>query len=82
MNQRISCNLHDYIEIACMYGYRVKLTLRNQQVLEGTAIDTMTSEDKREYLVIDSGQTQHIELNQLRKLNVLTPNAQFTEVTF
>ena len=83
MNQTtVSCDLHDYIEIACMYGYRVKLTLKDRQVLDGKAVDILTSTDKREYLVIDNGKQQNIELNQLKKLNVLTPNAQFTEVTF
>ena len=83
MNQTtVSCDLHDYIEIACMYGYRVKLTLKDRQVLDGKAVDILTSTDKREYVVIDNGKRQNIELNQLKKLNVLTPNAQFTEVTF
>jgi len=83
MNQStLSCDLHDYIEIACMYRYSVKLTLKDHQVLEGNAVDTLTSTDKREYLVIDNGKKQNIELNQLKKLNVLTPHAQFTEVTF
>lgn len=78
----MSCDLHDYLEIACMYGYSVKLTLRDNQTLEGKALDTMTSADKREYLVIDTGQKQQIELGQLKKLQVLTPNAKFTEVVF
>lgn len=78
----ISCDLHDYIEIACLYGYQVKLTFKDQQTLEGKAIDTLTSAEKREYLIIDNGQKQQIELDRLKKLQVLTPNAQFTEVIF
>lgn len=78
----MSCDLHDYLEIACMYRYSVKLTLRDHQTLEGTTLDTMTGADKREYLVIDTGEKQQIELGQLKKLQVLTPNAQFTEVVF
>ena len=35
----ISCELHDFLEIACLYGYRVKLTLKDQQIIEGNAID-------------------------------------------
>ena len=76
------CDLHDYLEIACMYGYQVRLTLNNLQILEGKAIDTLTTTDKREYLVIDNGQKQQIELNQLKKMQVLTANARFTEVDF
>ena len=62
----ISCELHDYLEIACMYGYRVKLTIKGHQTIEGKAIDTLTTAEKREYLVIDNGhEQQQIELNQL-----------------
>jgi Rho-binding antiterminator len=87
MNQPIiSCDLHDYLEVACMYGYQVQLTLNDQQIIEGKAIDTMTTEDKREFLVIDidhgHGPKKQIELNQIRKMQVLTPNAKFSEVTF
>ncbi|MGY6276891.1 Rho-binding antiterminator [Methylomonas sp. MgM2] len=78
----ISCELHDYIEIACLYGYRLRLILRNQDVLEGKALDTKTDAEKREYLVMDTGQKQQIELNQIKRLQVLTPGAGFDEVIF
>lgn len=79
----ISCELHDYLEIACMYGYRVRLTIKNHQTIEGKAIDTVTTAEKREYLVIDNGHKKHeVELNQLVKMEVLTPNAKFKKVSF
>lgn len=78
----VSCEQHDYIEIACLYKYRVKLTLKDRSTVEGTALDTLTDSDKREYLLIDNGQTRQIELNQLHKMRVLTANAQFSEVAF
>jgi Rho-binding antiterminator len=78
----ISCALHDYLEIACLYGYQIRLTLKDNQTVEGKAIDTLTTAEKREYLLIDNGQKQQIELAELKKLQVLTPHAQFTEVVF
>lgn len=78
----ISCNLHDYVEIVCLYRYQVKLTLRDLQTIEGTAVDIRNNADKSEYLLVDTGHMQQIELNQLKKLQVLTPNARFTEVVF
>lgn len=78
----ISCELHDYIEIACMHGYRVKLTLRDGQTVEGKALDTLTTADKREYLVIDNGQKEHVELNRIAKMKAITPHAVFTDVSF
>lgn len=62
-----------------MYGYQVRLTLKDQQTLEGKAIDTMTGAEKREYLIVGDSQ---VELNRIEKLQVLTPNAKFSEVTF
>lgn len=81
--QLIECELHDYIEVACMYGYQVRLILKDQQVLEGKAKDIVTTAEKREYLLIDSDEgSQQVELVQLEKLQVLTPNAKFKEVVF
>ena len=79
----LSCELHDYLEIACLYGYRVRLMLKNNQSIEGKAVDTLSTAEKREYLVIDTGQgQQRIELNQLVKMQVLTTNAKFKDVYF
>ena len=84
MNQcTISCELHDYLEIACLYGYRVKLTLKDNRIIEGKAIDVLTTAEKQEYLIIDNGREQRqIESNQLSKMQVLTANAKFKEVAF
>ena len=78
----ISCELHDFVEVACMYGYQLKLILKNNQIVVGKAIDIVSSPEKRECLVIDSDSRQHIELTQLAKMQVLTPNAKFSEVIF
>lgn len=80
----ISCELHDFVEVACMYGYQLKLILKNNQIVEGKAIDIVNSPEKHECLVIDSDPDprQQIELTQLAKMQVLTPNAKFSEVIF
>ena len=78
----ISCELHDFVEVACMYGYQLKLTLKNNQIIEGKAIDIINSPERRECLVIDNDSRQQIELTQLARMQVLTPNAKFNEVVF
>lgn len=78
----ISCEQHDFVEVACMYRYRLKLVLKNKQMIEGTAIDIVNSSEKQEYLVIDSDSRLQIELTQLAKMEVLTTNAKFSEVIF
>ena len=78
----ISCDLHDFEEVACMYGYQLKLILKNDQIIEGKAIDIVNSPEKNECLVIDSDTRQQVELIRLAKMEVLTPNAKFSEVIF
>ncbi|MCQ8118661.1 Rho-binding antiterminator [Methylomonas rosea] len=78
---RIACDLHDYIEIACLYGYQVRLTLNDKRIVEGRALNIVT-EEKREVLLLDHNPAEKITLDQLAKLQVLTPNARFTEVIF
>jgi Rho-binding antiterminator len=82
-HRTLSCELHDYLELACLYGYRVRLTLKNHQSIEGKALDALSTAEKREYLVIDTGHgQQRIELNKLAKMQALTPNAKFKDVYF
>lgn len=78
----ISCELHDYIEIACLHGYQLKLKLRDGQTLTGRAVDTLVTSEKREFLLIDDGQKRQVELNQIEKMVTLSPYAAFKEVIF
>lgn len=82
-NHLISCELHDYIEVACMYGYQVRLILKDQSTVEGKAKDIMIDAEKREFLLLetDSG-SQQVELISLDRLQVLTAGARFIEVVF
>jgi len=77
----ISCELHDFVEVACMYGYQLRLILKSGDTIEGKAVD-IESVDKRELLVIDNGGKQQVDLMTLAKMEVLTPNAKFSEVVF
>jgi Rho-binding antiterminator len=78
----ISCELHDFVEVACMYRYQLKLCLKNNQIIKGKAIDIVNSSEGRECLVIDGDSRQQVELTQIAKMDVLTPNAKFHEVVF
>jgi len=77
----ISCELHDFVEVACMYGYQLRLIQKDGVGIEGKAID-IVSADGRELLVIDNGARQQIDLTTLAKMQVLTVNAKFNEVVF
>jgi Rho-binding antiterminator len=86
----ISCDDYDYLEIACLYAYEVKLQLKSGETVEGKAITTGINEHKQEYLLIESqvqeeansSSKQQVLLSQLSAMDVLTPNAKFRSVVF
>ena len=80
----IACELFDYIEIACMFGYRVTLTLEDNSELIGIPDTTRTTKEKQELLVfkVEGGSPIEIDTQRLKKMRVLTPGARFEEVTF
>lgn len=78
----ISCDLHDYIEIACMHRYQIKIKLKGGQAVTGVAVDTSVTPDKKEYLIIENGEKQSIELNLIAKIEALSPGAVFKEIDF
>ncbi|WP_457749238.1 Rho-binding antiterminator [Sulfurimonas sp.] len=59
----ISCQHYDYIEIACMYHYTIKLTMKSGAVVEGKAVDTARDTNHQECIKID--------VNNVKKLIVL-----------
>jgi len=79
----ISCALHDYIEIACLYRYRVKLQLSSGRSVTGEAVSTETSADKKEYLLLDgNAQSLRIELSGIQSMQALTANPHFDIIRF
>ena len=84
------CDLHDYLELACMYRYLVRVTLKNGVCYTGIAIDIRTLKDnstKTEVLMLENHQRDvnfdgTVSTHQLQKLEVLTENAKFSEVMF
>lgn len=79
----LTCQQYDYIEIACMYRYPVKLVARNGEEISGTAIDTERNEHKQECIRIDTeGQSTLVVLDSLSKMEVLTANPNFQQVFF
>ena len=93
--QPLSCDLHDYIEIACLYSYALKLTLTDSTVINAVAIDTKTS-NKQEFIVVkdvkvESGTPEwtdrehslvEIPLKSLDKIEALSLNAKFGVIKF
>lgn len=70
MTKIISCAAHDHIEIACMRGSEVILTLHDGQIIYGQAKDTVT-ESKIEYIVLKvKHQDERINLLDINTLKI------------
>ncbi len=78
----ISCEKHDYIEIACTYRLRVELIFKHGGRLSGIAQDTTLNPDREECLELlnDSGEPVLVVLDQLSRMRALIDNPYLGEI--
>lgn len=77
----LACDRHDYLEIACLFGYRLRIELEDGSWLEGRAVDTRTLPNKEEVLLVQvAGATRQLRQDQLRAITPLTPGARFGRI--
>ncbi|WP_161867510.1 MULTISPECIES: Rho-binding antiterminator [Pseudomonas] len=79
--QPLNCDLHDYLEIACMHGYRLHIERLDGSNFEARALTTRTAASKEEFLLVqgDAGQ-QELRLDQLKAITPLNAGASFGRV--
>ena len=79
----LSCDLHDYIEIACLYQYPVRITLKSGVVLEGKAADTVWNQGKQECVKIVVGDNSILlPLDSISSMQAKVSNPHFDQVSF
>lgn len=79
----ISCSDYDYVEIVCLFHYPIKLTLKNGEVEEGIAKDTVRNADKAECIAIDTQSgVKQVVLDAVASLEVTVENPHFSRVSF
>lgn len=79
----ISCDLHDKVEIACMFRYPVNVVLKTGFKLTGTAVDTQSNDAHEECIKLDIDKDSVlVELNSIRKVEVRVDNPHFRSVDF
>ena len=84
----ISCDLHDYIEIACMYRLPIELQLKDGATQQGTAMDIKKNTSGEECLLLSSDQTDSsaesslVVLDQIKTMCALVSNPHFNVVNF
>jgi len=75
----MNCDLYDYLEIACMHGYRLKVELVDGQTFEGKPLTTRTAPSKEEFLLFADGLAE-VRLDQLAAITPLDAGASFGRI--
>jgi len=84
----ISCDLHDYIEIACMYRLPIELQLKDGVTQQGIAMDIAKNANGEECLLLSSDQTDSsaesslVVLDQIKTMRALVSTPHFDVVNF
>ncbi|MDV7104619.1 Rho-binding antiterminator [Vibrio sp. TH_r3] len=79
----ITCQEYDYVEVACLYRYPVRLTMKSGEILQGIALDTSRNENRKECIKISRNEIDMlIELDSIFKLQILADNPNFSEIIF
>ncbi len=83
MPDPIACDLYDYIEIACLYHYDVRLQLCDGSLICGKACTTVILADKVEAIQLSQDNALvAVPLHTLAHMQVTTPNAKFQRINF
>jgi Rho-binding antiterminator len=86
MPKYIKCELHDYIEMVCLFSYELQVKLMTGDEIIGFAVTTVMAKDKEEYLVLKrespTNTNKQLLLNNISSITVLTENARFQFVNF
>jgi len=77
----IPCEHYDYLELACLRGYQLKIELIDGTQYQGQAITTQTRADKTEWLVIQQQQNkQSLRLDHIVAITPVDVHAEFGRV--
>ncbi|MEK1904722.1 MAG: Rho-binding antiterminator [Pseudomonas sp.] len=79
--QPLDCDLHDYLEIACLYDYRLRVEQVDGVAFDAQALTTRTTAAKEEFLVLlrDDGPAE-VRLDQLLAITPLNANSRFGRI--
>lgn len=79
--QPLSCDLHDYLEIACTYHYRLHIELIDGTRFDAEAVTTRTDPGKEEFFCVKANdELREIRLDALRAITPLDDCAKFGRV--
>ena len=82
-NPIIDCAVHDYVEIACLYGFDLTLKLDDNTTRQGKALDVKLNANRDECLVLEEeGKAHQVVLNRVKSMRVINDNPHFEIVEF
>lgn len=76
------CDLQDYLEIACLFKYEIRILCNDDTSTQGIARDVFSKQGK-ETLVMDcDGNAAYIDTSTMVSMDVITPGARFSHISF
>ncbi|WP_116474938.1 Rho-binding antiterminator [Zobellella maritima] len=79
----MSCEQHDYIEIACLYKYPITLTLTSGAEIAGIALDTQRNDNREECIKLRVDDAERlVVLASVARMEAGTDNPHFRAVDF
>lgn len=79
----LACDLHDYLEIACLHRYWLRIELNDGEPFEAEAVTTETDSSQAEFLVVQvEGARHRLRLDRLRAITPGNAGARFGRVAF
>lgn len=76
----IECELHDYVEIACLYGYRLLIELVDGSSFKANAVTTRNTKEEEFLMLAESEGQSEVRLDQLLAITALDDGAKFNRV--
>lgn len=77
----LACDLYDYLEIACMHRYRLRIELVDGSELQARALTTRSVVGQGEFFVVENEHgEQQLRLDHLLAVTPLDPRASFGRV--
>ena len=79
--QPLNCDLYDYLEMACLYQYRLLVEMVEGGQFEAKALDTRTNAQKEEFLLVElDGEKLELRIDRLLAITPLSDKAKFGRV--
>lgn len=79
--KQLDCDLHDYFEIACTFGYELEVVMLDGEKVTGKAKDLGYDQDRNETLILIENDAKHeVPLIKVQTIKSLTAQSQFKEV--